>query len=288
MGAAGQPASIAEMRLNDDQWAVLTAEPDNVDYVHTTMGGVRCLWAMPKGSDHERVLVCFHGGGYLMGSVYSHRKLYGQLAKAAGVRALLVDYRLMPEHAFPAQSDDAIQVYRALLLLGIHSQCISFVGDSAGGGLAVSTALRARDEGLPQPAGLMTMSAWTDMSLRGSSYETNRSKDLVFRREMIDGLVAMLLGSESDRHHPYASPIDGDLKGLAPVYLQVGGDENLLDDSVGLAERAKAAGVETKIDIFDGMLHSFQMAAGRAPEADEAIARLAAWIRPRLQPLASV
>jgi monoterpene epsilon-lactone hydrolase len=268
--------SIQEMRLYDDYWATLTGEPGEVDYIEATVGGIPGLWAVPKGAAWDRVIVCFHGGGYMMGSRYSHRKIYGHLAKAVGCRGLLVDYRLTPEHPHPAQVDDAVAAYRGILELGVSPAHVAFAGDSAGGGLAIGAQLRSRDRGLPLPAGSMVMSAWTDMTLGGASYDSNRSKDSVFRREMVAGLVHMLLG-DLDRRDPYVSPMFADLRGLPPIYLQVGGDEGLLDDSVMFAERAKSAEMEAKIDVFPDMLHSFQMAAGRAPEADEAVARLAAW-----------
>jgi epsilon-lactone hydrolase len=279
--AKKQP-TIEEMRLYDDYWATLTGEPGEVDYVHTVAGRIPALWAVPKGAAWDRVILCFHGGGFMMGSRYSHRKMYGHLAKAVGCRALLVDYRLTPEHQHPAQVDDAVAAYRGLLELGVSPAHVLFSGDSAGGGLAIGAQLRARDAGLPLPAGAMTMSAWTDMTLSGASYDSNKPKDSVFRREMVSGLVGMLLGQDSDVADPYASPISADLTGLPPIYLQAGGDEGLLDDSVVFAERASKAGVKTKIDIFPDMLHSFQMAVGRAPEADDAVARLAVWARPIL------
>jgi epsilon-lactone hydrolase len=279
--AEGQP-TIEEMRRYDDYWATLTGEPAKVDYVHSVIGGIPALWAVPKGAVWDRVIICFHGGGYMMGSPYSHRKMYGHLAKAVGCRALLVDYRLTPEHQHPAQVDDAVAAYRGLLELGVSPAHVLFSGDSAGGGMAIGAQLRARDAGLPLPAGAMTMSAWTDMTLSGASYDANKPKDLLFRREMVRGLVTMLLGADPDLADPYASPISADLTGLPPVYLQVGGDEALLDDSVVFADRAHKAGIEAKIDVFPDMLHSFQMAAGRAPEADDAVARLAAWARPIL------
>jgi epsilon-lactone hydrolase len=279
--AETQP-TIEQMRLFDDYWATLTGEPAEVDYLHTVVGGIPGLWAVPKGAVWDRVILCFHGGGYMMGSRYSHRKMYGHLAKAVGCRALLVDYRLTPEHQHPAQVDDAVSAYRGLLELGVSPTHVLFSGDSAGGGMAIGAQLRARDAGLPLPAGAMTMSAWTDMTLSGASYDSNKPQDLLFRREMVRGLVAMLLGSDLDLADSYASPISADLTGPPPVYLQVGGDEALLDDSVEFADRASKAGVEVKIDVFPEMLHSFQMAAGRAPEADDAVARLAAWARPIL------
>lgn len=274
--------TIEEMRLADDHWAALTGEPGEVDYVHDVVGGVPGLWAVPKGCQWDRVILCFHGGGFMMGSRYSHRKMYGHVAKAIGCRALLIDYRLAPEHPHPAQVDDALAAYRGVLELGIAPSRVMFCGDSAGGGLAITTQLRARGGGLPLPAGAMTMSAWTDMALTGASYDSNRARDPVFRREMVRGLVGMLLGEDPDLTDPYASPIAADLAGLPPIYLQAGGDEGLLDDTVVFAERARAAGVEVSVDVFPGMLHSFQMAAGRAPEADDAVARLSKWSRPIL------
>lgn len=271
--------TIEEMRLADDLWAALTGEPDGVNYVHDTVGGIPALWAVPKGCAWDRVILCFHGGGFLVGSRYSHRKMYGHIAKAIGCRAVLIDYRLVPEHPHPAQVDDAVAAYRGLLELGLSPSRVMLCGDSAGGGLAITTQLRARDGGLPLPAGAMTMSAWTDMALSGASYDANRPKDRVFRREMVSGLVGMLLGQQPDLTDPYVSPITADLAGLPPMYLQAGGDEGLRDDTVVFAERARAAGVEVKVDVFPGMLHTFQMAAGRAPEADDAVARLAGWSR---------
>lgn len=274
--------TIEEMRLFGDLWAALTGEPDNVDYVHDFVGGIPGLWAVPKGGMWDRVILCFHGGGFVMGSRYSHRKMYGHVAKAFGCRALLIDYRLTPEHRHPAQIDDAVAAYRGLLELGIAPSRLLLCGDSAGGGLAITTQLRAREGGLPLAAGSMTISAWTDMALTGASYDSNRPKDRLFRREMVSGLVAMLLGENPDLTDPYASPITADLAGLSPIYLQAGGDEGLLDDTVVFAERARKAGVDVKVDVFPEMLHSFQMAAGRAPEADDAVARMAAWGRPIL------
>lgn len=280
--SADRQPTIEEMRLSDDHWAALTGEPDGVDYVHEVVGGIPGLWAVPKGCFWDRIILCFHGGGFIVGSRYSHRKMYGHIAKAIGCRALLIDYRLAPEHRHPAQVDDALAAYRGVLERGIAPSRVMFCGDSAGGGLAITTQLRARDAGLPLPAGAMTLSAWTDMALTGASYDSNRAKDPVFRRELVGGLVGMLLGDNPDLADPYASPITANLAGLPPIYLQAGGDEGLLDDTVVFAEHARAAGVEVKVDVFPGMLHSFQMAAGRAPEADDAVARLAAWSRPIL------
>jgi acetyl esterase/lipase len=282
MSRVGPHITMQEMRLHDDTWSALSGEPGGVDYLDASVGGVPGLWLVPKGAVWDRVIMCLHGGGYMMGSRYSHRKMYGHLAKALGCRALLVEYRLTPEHPHPAQLEDAVAAYRGLLEEGIASAHIAFAGDSAGGGLAVGAQLRARDLGLPLPAATVLMSPWTDMSLAGPSYDENRDKDLIFRREMVGALVHMLLGPEPNVRDPYASPMGGPLAGLPPMHLQVGADEGLRDDSVMFARRARDAGVEVALEVFPGMLHTFQMAAGRAPEADAAIDSLAAWLRPRL------
>jgi epsilon-lactone hydrolase len=226
--------------------------------------------------------LCMHGGGFAGGSIYSHRKLFGHLAKAAGVRALVFDYRLTPEHTHPAQVDDAIAAYRWLLEQGITAGHIAFTGDSSGGGLAITTQLRARELGLPLPAAAMPFSPWFDMELTGESYESNRDKDAFFYKEVVQGLVEMLLGEGGNLRDPLANPFHADLSGLPPIYIQAGGAETLLDDARRFAELAGNAGVDVRLEIFPEQQHTFQMAAGRAPEANEAMRKLAEWIRPKL------
>jgi monoterpene epsilon-lactone hydrolase len=256
-------------------WESLTAEPRGVDYVETTAAGRPAMWLTPKGSAEDRVLLCMHGGGFVSGSIYTHRKMFGHLAKAAGARALLFEYDLAPAR-FPTQLDQATDVYEWLL---DQTTAVAFTGDSAGGGLAVTTQLRARERGLPIPAAALVISPWVDMEVTGESYVTNRGRDPFFFAESVKQLAGMYT---SDPREPLANPLYADLTGLAPLYIQVGGHETLLDDATRLAAHARAAGVDVRLDVFDEMLHTFQMAAGRAPEADEAIRELAAWVRPRL------
>jgi acetyl esterase/lipase len=216
--------------------------------------------------------------------MYTHRKMFGHLAKAAGVRALLVDYRRTPEHRFPAALDDATDAYAFLLAQGIRAEHIAVAGDSAGGGLTVTTMLRARERGLPLAAALMPISAWFDMELTGESMKTNQATDFSFGGERamnIAGLVALLLGDHS-RKDPLVNAFYADLRGFPPMYLQVGGAEMLLDDSRRFAEHARKAGVDVRLDVFPGMQHTFQLSAGRADEADDAIRELAQWVRPKL------
>jgi acetyl esterase/lipase len=155
------------------QWDVLATEPGGVDYLETDSGGVPAMWAVPKGCAEDRVLLCIHGGGFMSGSMYTHRKLFGHLAKAVGARALIVGYRILPEGVHPVPLDDVVAAYRWLLDQGIKSERVAFTGDSAGGGLAITAQLRARDQGLPLPAATMPLSPWVDMEVSGDSVLSN-------------------------------------------------------------------------------------------------------------------
>ena len=263
------------------EWSVLTAEPGGVDYVETNVGDTTALWVRPKAAATDRVMLYLHGGGYVGGSIWTHRKMVGHLAKAIGCPALLATYDYAFQSKFPRQIEQAVAAFEWLIAQGVEPQHIVAAGDSAGAGLIVAAALKLRDTGRPLPAAILSISGWYDFSASGLSYETNREKDAFFQKEAVVMLASQVLG-ETDPRHPLASPIFADLEGLSPIYLQVGGDETLLDDSRVLADRAQAAGVEVRLDMFPGMLHSFQMMAGRAPEADDAIDRFAQWVRPRL------
>jgi monoterpene epsilon-lactone hydrolase len=266
---------------DDESWGDLTAEPRGVDYLETDAGGRLAMWAIPENADQTRVLLCIHGGGFVSGSVYTHRKMFGHLAKATGARALLVSYRLLPEGAYPAPADDVEQAYRWLLDQGTAPGRIAFAGDSVGAWLAIAVQLRARQHGLPLPAAAMLLSPSVDMEVTGESFDANRDKDPFFHREVVLGLLRAFLG-ETDPRDPLANPLYADLSGFGPLYIQAGEDEGLADDARMLDEHARKAGVDVRLDMFPGMLHTFQMAAGRAPEADDAISRLAGWVRPRL------
>jgi acetyl esterase/lipase len=266
---------------DDESWGDLTAEPRGVDYLETEAGGLPAMWAVPKGSRPDRVLLCLHGGGFVGGSVYTHRKMFGHLAKAAGVRALLIGYRLLPQGgAYPVPVDEGEAAYRWLLGQGIAAEHIAFAGDSVGGWLAVTVQLRAREKGLPRPAAALLLSPFADLEASGQSYDTGQ--DPLFTRDFCRGLALGFLGEAAGLRDPRVNLLYAGLDGLSPLYIQAGGDEALLDDARGLGERARQAGLDVRLDIFPGMLHTFQMAAGRAPEADDAIARLAGWVRPRL------
>ncbi|WP_267551959.1 alpha/beta hydrolase [Rhizobium rhizogenes] len=267
---------------NDAEWTKLAAEPGGVDFLEVEVGGRPALWIVPKGAALDRVILYIHGGGFVGGSIYTHRKMIAHLAKATGCRALAMSYDFVYQgQHYPAQRNQAVDVYRWLLDQGIEPRHIAGAGDSAGATILFGALLVVRDRGLPLPAAIMSISGWFDMTASGASYQSNSQKDLFFQRETVQWLAGMVLAG-ADPRDPYASPLFADVTGFPPLFLQASGDETLLDDSRVFAERARAAGVDVRVDVFPQMLHSFQMMAGRAPEADDAIARFAAWVRPRL------
>jgi acetyl esterase/lipase len=214
--------------------------------------------------------------------MYTHRKVYGHLAKAIGCRALILHYRRAPEHVHPAPVDDAVAAYRWLLTQGVAPRHIALTGDSAGGALAVTTLLRARERNLPMPAATMPLSPWVDLEITGETLVSNRERDAIVQKEVVEVMAATFLGEGGNRKDPLANPLHANLKGLPPMYIQVGGDETLLDDSRRLAEHARKAGVDVRLDVFPEMQHVFHFSAGHAPEADDAIRKLAEWVRPKL------
>ncbi|QEC49735.1 alpha/beta hydrolase [Baekduia soli] len=279
---ADPATTIEQLRDGFSRWGDFGRDPERVDYVHVDAGGVPALWAVPEGAALDRVLVCSHGGGYACGSIYSHRKLYAHLARAVGCRALLVDYRLAPEHVHPAQVEDLVAVYRWLLEdQAIAAGRIALTGDSAGGALCLSPLLRARELGLPMPAAILPLSPWIELEALDPIHETN-DRDLIGTRDVVISSAEVFLGPAGDPRDPLAAPIYADLHGFPPMYIQVGGCENFVADARTLARRAQEAGVEVRLDVYADMQHVFQLLAGAAPEADDAIARLAAWVRPRL------
>jgi acetyl esterase/lipase len=265
---------------NNAEWTKLTAEPGGVDYLEVDVAGRAALWIVPKGAVQDRVIFYVHGGGFVGGSIYTHRKMIGHLAKATGCRALAVGYDYVYQGKYPKQRLAVADAYRWLLDSGIRPEHIAGGADSAGAAILFGAMLAARDEGVRLPAALLSISGWYDMAAGGDTYTTNRDKDVFFQKQTVDWLAAMVMDG-TDLRDPYASPLYADLAGLPPTFLQAGGDEALLDDSRMMAAALKSAGVEVRLDVFPEMLHSFQMMAGAAPEADDAIGRFAAWLRPR-------
>lgn len=237
---------------------------------------VPASWIQPEGADPRRVILYVHGGAYILGSPLTHLELVYRFAKSAGARALSVDYRLLPEHAYPACVDDVFDAYRYLLNEGISAQHIAIAGDSAGGGITMTTALRIRDQGLPQPGCLVCFSPWTDFTGSGETVHTNASFD-----PMVDGRLLPLLSQMilNGRDPVASSPLFADLSNLPPLLLQAGTLEVLFDDSRRLAKRYEEAGGKVLFDAWEGMTHVFQAFPTYVPEAIEAIERAAAFVR---------
>ncbi|WP_050401534.1 alpha/beta hydrolase [Bradyrhizobium embrapense] len=244
-------------------------------------GGVDGEWLVPSGAPHDKAILYVHGGGFRIGSVASHRDLAARIADASGCRVLSINYRLAPEHRFPAALDDVLAAYHYLRRQGLRPADIVFAGDSAGGNLVLATMLAARDRRLPLPAAGALMSPWTDLTASGASYESRAEADPIHQRAMILALARNYLGKDGDPRNPLASPLYADLTRLPPLLVQVGDRETVRDDSVDLAARARAAGCEVELQVWDGMIHVFQMFP-EIPHAREAIASLAAFLRSHL------
>lgn len=264
-----------------EPWEALTAEPAGISYREVDADGTPALWVEPEGADSTAVILYIHGGGFVSGGISTHRRLVGHLASATGARSLLASYGHAPEHVYPAQLDQITRAYEWVLGQGAESDRLAIAGDSCGAWLALSLALRARARGLPLPAALLLISAWVDLTQSGSSYRTNAAIDPFFHKEVVDGLAAGFLGPVSAAD-PGVDLLQADLTGLPPMAIQVGGDETLVDDSRTLHAIAGKAGVESRLEVFPGQLHTFQMAAGRTRVADQAVGLLADWVRPRL------
>lgn len=263
-----------------DEWHQATREPEDVTYREESLGGVPGIWALPVGADPAQVLLYTHGGGFAVGSASSHRKLAGHVARAVGATAFVADYRRAPEHRHPAQVEDTVAVFEALLARGTAPADVTTIGDSAGGNLAVATVLALRDAGRPLPGRVVAFSPWLDMENTGATLVTNAASDALVTVPLLEGMIAGVLGEgHVDRRAPLANPLHADLTGLPRLYVDAGGAEALLDDAVRLADRARAAGVDVTLSVVAGMQHVFPFLAGTAPEADEELAALAAWYR---------
>lgn len=272
--------TLAELRTLYDKATRAFPLPEDIVREDVSVAGIASERLTPKGARSDAVLLYLHGGGYGIGSPRSHRHLAGDIARRAGITALVPDYRLAPEHPFPAAVDDSLAVYRELIASVAPSR-IAVAGDSAGGGLTAALLLAARDAGLPMPAASICISPWTDMTSAGASYS---------ERALVDPLVTMTGLSryrdaylrDADRRAALASPAHADLTGLPPLLIQVGGDEILLDDARLLAEKARAAKVDTRLEVWPGMIHVWHWYWPMLDEGERANAAIAHFIRDHL------
>ena len=257
--------------------------PDGIRTTQTTLGGRPALHVEPADGPRAGTILYFHGGGNVFGSPETALSLTGNLVVKTGFSAFSPDYRLAPEHPFPAAIEDTLSAYRALLESGQESSAIAFAGDSAGGGLTVTTCLAARDAGLPMPAAIVAFSPGLDATRTGESMYTKAGIDPVFTREGVLYTGAMYLAG-ADPHQPLLSPaVLADPTGFPPLLLQVGTNEILLDDSTRMAARAREAGVDVVLDVTADVPHVFQSFAGVLDEADQALDRAAHFLLQRVR-----
>ncbi len=262
--------TIENMREDWDNLFRGRAEPWPIERVEA--GGVPAEWIATAGAHPNRVILYLHGGGFRMGSIDSHRELMQRLSAVVGARVLGIDYRLGPEHAFPAPVEDALTAYRWLLDTGVPAGCIALAGDSAGGGLALACMFAARAADLELPCAAYLMSPWTDLAATGASFVSRAGVDPLHQRPMILNMARAYLGPAGDPCDPLASPLYGDPAGLPPLLIQCGDHETILDDSVRFAERARNAGVAVELEVYPAMIHVFQ-AFGELSAARQALAR---------------
>ncbi|MFJ9608902.1 alpha/beta hydrolase [Kitasatospora sp. NPDC101176] len=293
------PQSVEQIRAGFRAlMAGMTVPHDRIRTTPTTLGDRPALRVEPAGDAGAAgdtgvvgvvgagagsgTILYFHGGGWVFGSPETALGLTGNLVARTGLGAYSVDYRLAPEHPFPAAIEDTLSAYRALLDRGEDPSTIVFAGDSAGGGLAVTTCLAARDADLPLPAALLALSPGVDATRSGESMDTKEGVDPIFTRAALAHTGALYLAG-ADPHQPLLSPaVLADLTGFPPMLIQVGANELLLDDSTRLAARARAAGVDVVLDVTADVPHVFQAFAGVLDEADEALDRAALFLRQRV------
>jgi monoterpene epsilon-lactone hydrolase len=251
--------------------------PRGVSVQTVSAGGVPADWVEPDNAVPGRAVLYLHGGAYIIGSPTTHRGLTGRIACAGQTRLLSVDYRLAPEHPFPAALDDALAAWRWLLGLGYAPEHVAIGGDSAGGGLTLAIALALRDRHEVLPGALFLISPWTDLTFSGDSIRSRAARDPLLSLEGGDWLISGYAGDEP-LTHPYISPLFADPRGLPPTLIQVGSEEILHDDSARLEAKMNAAGVASRFEVWDGMWHVFQAFAPYVPEAQQAINRIGAFL----------
>ncbi len=276
-GSWGRGTTVQQMRDDWDALFGVTGIDATVQAV--SANGVPCEWVSAPGADAGKTVMYFHGGGFQVGSLTSHRELMACISAESGCRVLGVGYRLAPEHRYPAALDDARAAYEWLLTQGISPGSIALAGDSAGGGLALSLLLFLRDAGQPLPAAAVLMSAWTDLTASGASYETRAALDPIHQRPMIQAMARNYLGKDGDAKNPYASPQFAALNDLPPLLAQVGDRETVVSDTTDFIDKARAAGVDARAEVWPDMIHVFQQFPRELPQAREALQNIGAFLR---------
>ncbi|HIL05282.1 MAG TPA: alpha/beta hydrolase [Acidimicrobiia bacterium] len=274
-----RPVNVEKFRANQD--ATGRALPKQVVGSTVNAAGVPAEMQTPSGARDDNLIIYFHGGGYIGGSIASHRNLTGHVALQSGCRVLSVEYRLAPEHPHPAPVDDAVTSYNWAVDQGYEPAKIALAGDSAGGGLTAACLLTLRDQQIELPAAAMMISPWLDMSFTGESMLTNEGHDSSISPIGMPRIRELFLGDASI-DDPLASPLEANLEGLPPLLIQVGDEEVLLSDSERFAEKAIAAGVDVELRVWPEMFHVWHACVGLFQEAADAIDEMVEFVRPRI------
>ena len=263
------------------------SEPEGVSYAEVDIDGVPALWCIPADCDVDRVLLHAHGGGTVIFSMHVDRKAVGHIAKAAGTRALVLDYRRSPEHKFPAQIRDLEKAYNWLLAKGIRAENIAATGQSIGGNFAVSLAIELRNKGVAMPAAILSVSAWCDIELKNDAITSNAKTDKLLSKPILERFrEAWLGGTDTAWNDPRVNLLYADLAGLPPIQVYYGEHELFVGEIIEFAKRAKDAGVDVSLNSVPEGQHNFILGAGRVPEVDEAIEQMGQWLKSRLWPAA--
>jgi monoterpene epsilon-lactone hydrolase len=252
---------------------------DDVTCEEVNAGGVPGEWITAPGAREDRVTYYLHGGGYVLCSVNTHREMISRISRAIGARALAINYRLAPECPFPAAVEDAVAGYKWLLSKGIEPRSIVVAGDSAGGGLTVAALVALRDADVPLPAAGICISPWADMECNGVAKLVGREGGIEYQGIL---KMAKTYVGDADLKTPLASPIHADLTGLPPLLIQVGGAEELIEDSILLEARAKECGVDVTLETWEDMFHVWHMYAPMLPEGQQAIDRIGEFVREKV------
>lgn len=278
MNVEGRDIPIEQSRAAFDGISNMFVLPSDVKHEAVDVDGTPGEWISVEGTTGDTTILYLHGGGYVIGSINSHREMISRIARAAKVRALAIDYRLAPEYPFPAAVEDATKAYRWLLRQGVPPEKVIVAGDSAGGGLTVALLLALRDAGDPLPTAAVCISPWTDLEITGESMVTKKDVDPMIRPDDAKWGAERYYGS-ADPRNPQVSPIHADLSGLPPLLIQVGTSEVLLSDSTRLAERATSAGVDVTLEKWEEMVHVWHFFAFMLPEGQQAIERIGEFVR---------
>jgi len=274
--------SFEERRSGFETRASQLPIAESVSFEPVSVEGIPAEWIVPEGTPEQNVLLYLHGGAYCIGSLNTHRGMVSHIAKAAETRALSIDYRLAPENPFPAAIEDSISAYKWLLSQGIAARSIIIAGDSAGGGLTVSTMVSLRENAIPLPAAAVLISPWVDLALTGDSIISKADIDPYVTKEELLKWARAYIG-DSDLRTPLASPLYADLRGLPPMLIQAGTAEILLDDAIRMADRAGKDGVEVTLNTAEDMCHVWHVFSSMLPEAMEAIEQVSRFIQKHLR-----